>query len=111
IQATPSPHPTSATAPRFVGLGITTARALADRVGVKLEEESRKTDEADPGKIIDQDPAFGERLDSDNTVHVVVAQEADTLTVPDVRGETEENAIDALIAAGLVPGGRFRAYN
>ena len=33
------------------------------------------------------------------------------MTVPDVRGETEENAINDLVEAGLLPGGRFRAYN
>ena len=108
---TTGPRPTPLTAPRFVGLSITTARTLADRVGVVLEEESRMTDEASPGTIIDQDPAFGERLGAAGSVHVLVAQEADTVTVPDVRGETEENAINHLVAVGLLPGGRFKAYN
>ena len=108
---TVGPRSTASTAPRFVGLTIETARTLADRVGVTLDEESRKTDEAPPGTIIDQDPAFGGRLGPDGSVHVLVAQKADTVTVPDVRGETEENAINDLIKAGLLPGGRFRAYN
>ena len=37
----------------------------------------------------------------------LVAQEADTIAVPDVRGETEENALADLVDAGLLPGGRF----
>ncbi len=44
-------------------------------------------------------------------MHVLVAQEADTIAVPDVRGETEERALADLVDAGLVPGGRFRAYD
>jgi len=109
--ATSVPRPTPLTAPRFVGLTIATARTLAARVGVVLQEEQRQTDEAPPGTIIDQDPPFGERLGADGSVHVQVAQPAETVAVPDVRGETEDNATSDLIKAGLLPGGRFRAYS
>ena len=55
-QPTVTPRPTSLAAPRFVGLTISTATILAERVGLVLEEEHRQTDEAPPGNIIEQDP-------------------------------------------------------
>jgi eukaryotic-like serine/threonine-protein kinase len=109
--STTAPRATPFGAPRFVDLTIATARTLAARVGLLLEEESRKTDEAPPGTVIEQVPGVGEHLLPGSSVHVLIAQAADTVAVPDVRGETEENAINDLIGAGLLPGGRFRAYS
>ncbi len=106
-----TPRPTSFPAPRFVGQTMDTAQAVADRMGLLLEEERRQTDEAPPGNIIEQVPGVGERVRPGATIRVVVAQEADTVAVPDVHGETEENARADLVAAGLLPGGRFRAYH
>ncbi len=111
VGSTATPRPTPFAAPRFVGLPLTTARSVARRVGLVLEEERRQTDEAAPGTIIEQDPAIGERVRPGSSVHVLVAQEARTVSVPDVRGQTEENALAGLVEAGLVPGGRFRAYD
>ena len=51
---TVTPKSTPLAAPRFVGLAIDTANALAERVGLVLEEEHRQTDEAPPGNIIEQ---------------------------------------------------------
>ncbi len=111
LGTTEAPRPTSFGAPRFLGLNIATARTLADRLGLVLDEERRQTDEAAPDIVIDQAPGVGERMLSGGTVHVIVAQEADTVTVPDVRGDTEVDARGALVEAGLSPGGRFRAYH
>ncbi len=106
-----TPRPTLFAAPQFVGLTVTIARTLADRVGLHLEEERRQTDEAPPGTVIDQDPAIGGRVRPGDTVHVLVAQEANTIAVPDVRGESEENALADLVDAGLLPGGRFTSFD
>ena len=56
-ESRPRPQATPFAAARFVGLTLATARTLADRVGLQLEEEHRQTDEAAPGTIIEQDPA------------------------------------------------------
>lgn len=108
---TPTARPTRFAAPAFVGLTIAVARQLADGVGLILDEEARQTDEAPPGTILEQDPLAGKGIRPGATVHVLVAQRADTIAVPDVRGETEERALADLVDAGLVPGGRFRAYD
>ena len=94
-----------------MGLTISTATILAERVGLVLEEEHRQTDEAPPGNIIEQSPEVGERVQPGSVVHVLVAQEANTISVPDVRGATEEDALAVLVEAGLLPGGRFMRYD
>ncbi len=106
-----TPRPTQFPAPRLVGQTLTTARTIADRMGLLLVEEHRQTDAAPPGNIIEQDPGIGQRVRPGDTIDVVVAEGANTVTVPDVRGETEENAINDLVQAGLLPGGNFAAYS
>ena len=109
---TPTLKPTSFAAPGFVGLTVTAARTLADRVGLSLEEEARDDGRGDPGHHHRPGPRRrGTGPCRAASVHVQVAQAADTVTVPDVRGETEEDAINDLVEAGLLPGGRFRAYS
>ena len=56
-------------------------------------------------------PDVGERVQPGSVVHVLVAQEADTIAVPDVRGATEADALAVLVEAGLLPGGRFMRYD
>ncbi len=42
---------------------------------------------------------------------MLVAQEADTIAVPELRGATESDALAVLVEAGLLPGGRFMRYH
>ena len=106
-----TPRATLFAVPRFKDLTITIARTVADSFGLLLEEQSVQTDEAPPGTVIDQVPGVGEQVRPGSSVHVQVAQLPDTLTVPDVRGETEENAIKDLANAGLLPGVRFKEFS
>ncbi|MBX3031266.1 MAG: Stk1 family PASTA domain-containing Ser/Thr kinase [Chloroflexi bacterium] len=108
---TATPRPTQLAVPRFVGLPVTTAIALADQLGLDLDEERRQTDEAAPGTVIDQRPAPGTMVSPGRTVSLIIAQQADTAIVPDVRGDTEAAARTRIVEAGLVPSGRFRAYD
>ncbi len=108
---TVTPRPTQLAVPRFVDLPMTTALMLADRLGLDLDEEHRQTDEAEPGTIIEQDPSPGTMVLPGDTVEVLVAQEADTVMVPNVRGDSETDAQTRLVEAGLVPRGRFRAFD
>jgi serine/threonine-protein kinase len=112
--ATPSSHPpgpTGVPAPRFVGMRIEDARVIADRASLQLHENQRTSDEADPGTVIDQDPAEGALVPPGGAVKVVVAQQVDTVRVPDLRGDTETRAKTRLVEAGLKPTGRFQTYD
>ena len=64
-----------------------------------------------PGTVIDQDPAEGAMVPPGGAVKVVVAQEVDTVRVPDLRGDTETRAKTRLVEAGLKPTGRFQTYD
>ncbi|MEZ4596342.1 MAG: Stk1 family PASTA domain-containing Ser/Thr kinase [Chloroflexota bacterium] len=105
------PGPTAVAVPRFVGMQIEDARVLADRADVFLDEHQRTSDRADPGTIIEQDPAEGAAVLPGDTVKVVVAQQVQTVYVPDLRGATESQARTRLVEAGLRPSGRFQTYD
>jgi len=105
------PGPTSIAVPGFVGTRVEDARVLADRVDIFLDEHQRTSDRAEPGTIIDQDPEEGAAVMPGDTVKVVVAQEVDTVRVPDLRGATESQAKTRLVEAGLQPSGRFQTYD
>ena len=109
--ASQPPGPTAVPAPRFVGMRIEDARVLADRAALQLKEHLRTSDEADPGTVIEQDPQEGAAVAPGGTVDVVVAQEVDTVRVPDLRGDTETRAKTRLVEAGLTPTGRFQTYH
>ena len=111
---TASPHVpgvTSVPAPRFVGMRVEDARVLADRASLSLDEHQRTSDQAEPGTIIEQDPVEGEPVTPGDTVKVIVAQQVDTVRVPDLRGDTESRAKTRLVEAGLTPTGRFQTYD
>ncbi|MET0772309.1 MAG: Stk1 family PASTA domain-containing Ser/Thr kinase [Candidatus Limnocylindrales bacterium] len=105
------PGPTAVPAPRFVGMRIEDARVIADRATLQLKEHLRTSDEADPGTVIEQDPQEGASVAPGGTIDVVVAQEVDTVRVPDLRGDTETRAKTRLVEAGLTPTGRFQTYH
>jgi serine/threonine-protein kinase len=109
--ASPRAGPTDAPAPRVVGLRIEDARVVADRASLRLAERLRTTDAADPGVVIEQDPEEGVPMPQGATIDVVVAQEVDTVRVPDLQGDTETRARTRLVEAGLMPTGRFQSYH
>jgi serine/threonine-protein kinase len=109
--ASGAPGPTSMPAPRFVGMRIEDARVIADRAGVQLDEHERTSREADPGMVIEQDPGEGAPVPPGGTVKVVIAQQVETVRVPDLRGDSETRAKTRLVEAGLTPTGRFQAYD
>jgi beta-lactam-binding protein with PASTA domain len=68
------------------------------RVGEVTEEESQ---EAEPGTVLDQDPAGGARVDDGSAVDLTVAKEPEPVAVPDVLDTTEAEARAALEDAGF----------
>ena len=56
------------------------------------------------GAVISQDPAAGAQVHTGSTVTVVLSSGTDTVPVPDLAGLTQQQARDALKAAGLLVG-------
>jgi beta-lactam-binding protein with PASTA domain len=68
------------------------------RVGAVTEEENP---DEEPGTVLEQAPAAGDRVDRDTAVDLVVATEPPDVAVPDVVGMTEDEARTALEDAGF----------
>jgi serine/threonine-protein kinase len=74
---------------------------------VKTVRESSAT--VDEGRVIRTDPAAGTETSKGATVTMVVSSGAEKVTVPDVTGETEDDAKAALTAAGFKVTTSFQA--
>ena len=99
-----------------IGVAPTTVAVPADLVGM-TEEEARaalqaagltvgtvsqeETDDAEPGEVLETDPAPGEEIPVGSAVNLVVAEASDTVTVPSVLGRPVDDARAAIEAAGL----------
>jgi eukaryotic-like serine/threonine-protein kinase len=59
------------------------------------------SDETEAGKVFDQDPESGERIERGNTVTIFVSQGKRKVNVPDVNGLTVAEAVSRLKDAGL----------
>ena len=86
--------------PNVVGRSRDEARLALEgadlRVAVRREESG-----ADPGTVLRQDPAAGARIPKGDVVTIVVARAPQLVRVPDVTGDTADEARDELASAGF----------
>ena len=61
----------------------------------------RANENVEVGRVFDQDPAEGTRVDKQSTVLIFVSSGKAKTTVPDVRGMTRDEAVATLTAANL----------
>ena len=77
------------------------AVAEITNAGLTPQVRRRPNENVDIGRVFDQDPAAGERVDKDTTVVILVSSGKAKTTVPDVRGKTRDDAVATLTAAQL----------
>ena len=65
------------------------------------EVRKRANENVEVGRVFDQDPAEGTRVDKQSTVVIFVSSGKAKTTVPDVRGMTRDEAVATLTAANL----------
>jgi ABC-type amino acid transport substrate-binding protein len=128
----PTPNPTQVvvTVPDVRGDTVQDAvNAILD-AGLRPGEQFRRFNRSIPeGRVIRTDPASGVRVAEGAVVDLFVSRgpqpiaptstppqptprpTAATVAVPDVRGDSEQDAVTALLDAGLRPGERFRRFN
>ncbi|MCD8365741.1 MAG: Stk1 family PASTA domain-containing Ser/Thr kinase [Clostridiales bacterium] len=86
------------------GMTLEEAEAELEDLGLTVEQEGEEeTEDYEPGQIISQDVEEGEMVEEGTTIYVVVAvePEAETVTVPNVVGNTSDAAVTTLEDKGL----------
>lgn len=96
-----SSGPGEAAVPSVAGLSRADAEDQLRQAGFQVQVEQVFSDEVDKGKVIDTAPAQGTLVERGTTVTLRVSKGPEQVTVPDVTGETEENARSAIEGAGL----------
>ena len=77
---------------------------LTERGLVLGAERTVASDTVPAGHVVGQDPAQGVKVGKDTAVDVTYSAGPEQVTVPTLVGLTQSQALDALTAAGLVPG-------
>jgi serine/threonine-protein kinase len=104
-----SSGPERITVPDVVGVTRETAESRITGLGLEVSVETEETDEAEDGEVLRQSPAGGTQADRGDEVTIVVAQEPEQVSVPNVEGLSQRDAVAALRDAGLQPAVRERA--
>jgi eukaryotic-like serine/threonine-protein kinase len=104
VTITVSTGPGEAPVPTLAGLPEAEAEDQVREAGFKPKVEREFSDSVRKGRVIDSSPAAGTSLERGSTVTLRVSRGAEQVAVPDVVGETEENARSALEGAGLRAG-------
>lgn len=94
-----------ATVPDVTGMSVDNATTTLEAAGLKLGTQSKAySDDVASGIIISSTPSSGaEGYYHGDTVDVVVSQGPEMVSVPDVVGKSENEAVTALEDAGLEP--------
>ncbi len=95
-----SPSASAVPVPNFVDMLLVDAQRQADELGIILVSTGQASDKP-VGTILAQDPPAGTPLVPGDTVNITVATGPDTVAVPNVRTLPENEALQAIVAAGL----------
>ena len=77
------------------------AKKLIENAGLTVGSTTQEANDADEGKIVDQSPKAGEKVDKGSKVDIVVSSGPETDSVPGVVGKTESDATNTLSNAGF----------
>jgi eukaryotic-like serine/threonine-protein kinase len=87
--------------PRVVGMPRDEAVQQLEDAGFEPEVERVFSGEVRRGRVVETSPAAGTTIERGSTVTLQVSRGPEQVAVPDVTGESEENARSALEGAGL----------
>jgi serine/threonine protein kinase/beta-lactam-binding protein with PASTA domain len=95
--------PAQATVPRLIGRTATEAEPLLVDAGLKLGQKGEEptSDATKIGKIVRSDPEPGESVAGDTAVSIFIGVEPQFKTVPDVTGDSPDEAEATLESAGF----------
>jgi len=96
--------------PDFVGRSLTEARLIADAVGLELVPSGTVSDQP-ISTVLTQDPRSGTIVVQGSSVRLTIATGAQTVSVPDLLGLPEAEAVELLAQVGLSLGVRTDAFD
>ena len=96
-----SSGPGEAAVPRVAGLPQEEAEQQLRDAGFEPEIQREFSDEVRRGRVIDSSPPAGSTIERGSTVTLTVSRGPEQVDVPDVTGESGENARSTLEGAGL----------
>ncbi len=103
--STPSPSVRQVTVPECEGVTLATLRSLAQARGLRVGADEREaSDDVDEGRVIRCAPASGEEVDEGSEIIPIVSSGDETVEVPDVRGQSQQQAENTLERVGLFVG-------
>lgn len=109
----PTPRPSTTPSPTVVptvvlvavpdlnGKTLAEARAAAAALGLTAEQVGEGYSARPVGQVISQQPEAGRRIAPGGTVAVVLSRGPQTVTVPDVKGQGYDQAVNQLASVGL----------
>ena len=104
VTITVSTGPGEATVPPLAGLRLEQAESRLREAGFKPRVEREFSDTVPPHRVIDTSPPPGTSIERGSTVTVRVSRGTEQVEIPDVVGQSEDNARSALEGAGLRAG-------
>ena len=74
---------------------------MIEDAGLTVGSTTQEANDADEGKIVDQSPKAGEKVDKGSKVDIVLSSGPETDSVPGVVGKSESDATNTLSNAGF----------
>lgn len=92
------------TVPELMGKTFEEAQEELEALGLKIEDKGEvSSDDYEEGEIANQDPVAGTVVEKDTTIGVVISNGKGSIDVPNVVGNSESKAIEALEELGFKP--------
>ncbi len=96
-----SSGPAQVSVPNVTGESQANATAALTAAGLKVTVQKREVSEPQPGTVISQSPSAGSQAKIGSNVAIVVAQAPQRVPVPNVVGQSEEQATATLTGQGF----------
>lgn len=96
--------------PDIVGHTLEEAESLLDDCNLKYQLLPQESEE-EPNKVIEQEPAAGEKVEEYSIIKIYYSQEAGNVTVPSVKNMSDTEAMTALEDAGLTVASTKKVYD
>jgi serine/threonine-protein kinase len=110
-EASPTPSAATVTIPDCEDVSLSALRTRLRDLGLEPDERDEASEDVDEGRVIRCDPASGDPAAEGGTVIVFVSTGAEEVSVPRLRGQTQDQAQQTLAAAGLGVGAIDTEYD